>query len=422
MNKVILLIAAIFAFMGFSIDIHASDETSHRNMIYELEQLKDAFHEMEKNYKEKIGELEQKINDSQNVYIREYEQENVKPFYGTKGSLKNPDISIIGDMFYHFSDHSKGVGEFTDEDLFFREVEIAIQGYIYPGIRAEFFPVWEIEEEKVEIEEAFVNFLTLPFNSTLLVGRQRVRFGDVNPIHQHRRDYVDVPLAVQNFLGAEGYIDEGIDLSVLVPKISFPLTLGFGLFDGDKSLGEEEEEEEEGGEKRSTLFESEPIEWRDHVFLAKIDTNFSLSTNSDLSIGYHVMWDDNGGGPTAIHNGHVLFRYNFPYSYRRLLWENEVYVADIDERDVKSKGFYSLIKFDVNRFLNAGIRYDWSELGNNDDIHQWAVNPIITWHLTEASYIRMQYRYAELEGFSSVNEGLIQFVWGLGPHSHTLRN
>jgi hypothetical protein len=97
-------------------------------------------------------------------------------------------------------------------------------------------------------------------------------------------------------------------------------------------------------------------------------------------------------------------------------------VADIDNRDVKSKGFYSLVKFNVTKFLDAGIRYDWSEPGDNDDVHQWAINPIFTWHLTEASYVRMQYRYAELEDFSSVNEGLVQFVWGMGPHTHQLSN
>ena len=97
-------------------------------------------------------------------------------------------------------------------------------------------------------------------------------------------------------------------------------------------------------------------------------------------------------------------------------------MADLDNRDITSKGFYSLIKYTHNKFFDAGFRYDWSELGTNDDAHHWTLNPILTWHLTESSYVRAQYRYGELEssisGNSSVNEGFIQFVWGLGPHSH----
>ena len=453
--KYFIIFLVSFTSLFFYRYTYATDGNNMENVMSELNQLKNAFRRMEQDYKMKIVELERKVKSSQEAYVREQEyaqdqiqdqkyeeriieleekvslsqeadrrdreEERRKPFYGAKGSLLNPDISIIADAFYHFSDHSDGVGEFTDNDLFFREIEIAIQGYIYPGIRAEFYPVWEVEEDKVEIEEAFAHFLTLPYNTTLLVGRQRVRFGGVNPIHQHFRDYVDVPLPVQNFLSAEGYIDEGIDLSVMLPLRNIPITLGFGLFDGDKSLGESEEEGEEG-ETTSPIFESEPIEWKDHVFLAKINANIPLSRNADVSLGYHVMWDDNGGGPTAIHNGQISFRYRFPNSYRKLLWQNEIYVADIDDRDVKSKGFYSLLRYNMGRSLDAGVRYDWSELGHDDDIHQWAINPIMTWHMTEASYIRMQYRYGELEGFESVNEGLLQFVWGLGPHLHALKN
>ncbi|GJQ60561.1 MAG: hypothetical protein D8M57_17060 [Candidatus Scalindua sp. AMX11] len=408
-----------------------SVERDYKTRIRSLEELLGTQKtEIEEDYDTKIRTLEELLAEerdrSQEEYMRitQRARADKRPvFYGTKGSLMNPDVSIIADTFYHFSDSKFGVGEFTDEDLYFREVELAIQGYIYPGVRAEFYPVWEVEEGKVEIEEAFANFLTLPFNSSLLVGRHRIRFGLVNPIHQHYRDYADVPLAVQNFLGVEGYIDDGINFSVMVPKISVPVELAFGIFDGDKSLAEEEEEED--GSRTFDLFESEPVEFQDHVFLAKVNTNLLILPNFDVSLGYHVLWDGNGSGNTAIHNGQFSLRYRFPNSYHKVLWQNELYVADVDDRDITSKGFYSLAKYNINRFLDAGFRYDWSELGSNDDAHQWALNPILTWHLTESSYVRAQYRYGELEssssGNSSVNEGFIQFVWGLGPHSHGIK-
>ncbi len=391
--------------------------------------------ELEQDYGIKIRTLEELLDEerirSEDEYTRVTQRAKAQQrpfFYGTKGSFMNPDVSIIGDVFYHFSDDKFGVGEFTDEDMFFREVELALQGYIYPGVRAEFFPVWEVEEGIVEIEEAFANFLTLPFNSNLLVGRHRIRFGLVNPEHQHHRDYADVPLVVQNFLGAEGYIDEGINFTVMVPKIPLPVELGFGIFDGDKSLGEHHEEHEDEEEEDSRLleiFESEPVEFSDHVFLAKINTNLLILPNFDISLGYHALWDGNGSGNTAIHNGQFSMRYRFPNSWSKVLWQNELYVADVDDRDITSKGFYSLLKYSHSRFLDFGFRYDWSELGSTDDAHHWALNPILTWHLTESSYVRAQYRYGELESStgitSSVNEGFIQFVWGLGPHSHGIK-
>ncbi len=478
--KNIFIFIAVFGFLMSYNNVLANENVSLEEMAFELEQLKNAFRKMEQDnkarilameeqlkrqkteqdYKSRIGKMEhdyktkirtleellgkQKIEleqdykarirtleelleeemvYTQEAYARRTESEKIRPFYGTKGSLMNPDISILADTFYHFSDQKGGVGEFSDEDLFIREVEMAIQGYIYPGVRAEFFPAWEVESGHVEIEEAFANFLTLPFNSSLLVGRHRIRFGLVNPTHQHFRDYVDTPLTVQNFLGSHAYIDDGVDFSVMIPNISIPVTVGLGVFDGDKSLVKHEHQEKE---HTSDIFKSKPVEFSDHVFLGKLNANIPLSDDSDISLGYHVLWDGNGAGNTAIHNGQLSFRYRFPYSYRKLLWQNEVYIADIDNRKVNSIGYYSLINFNLNRYLDAGFRYDWSELGDNDDAHHWAVNPILTWHMTEASYVRAQYRYGELEdstsGDKSVNEVILQFVWGMGPHSHKLKD
>ena len=489
MVKTFFLIIFCF-FCLFNTNSFANNDVSMDEIASEIQQLKSAFQEMEKNYKAKIDKLEarqekqqtekdysariQKVEDDYKVRIRsleellgeqkaeiEYEYDirissleelidiertrsqdehsritkraklQQRPFfYGTKGSFMNPDVSIVADTFYHFSDSKFGVGEFGDEDMHFREVELALQGYIYPGVRAEFFPTFEIAENKVEMEEAFANFLTLPLNSNLLVGRHRIRFGLVNPMHQHHRDYADVPLVVQNFLGAEGYIDEGFDFSVMAPKIPIPVELGFAIFDGAKSLAEEEEEEVSNN---FNLFDSTPIAFRDHVFLAKINTNMLLLPNLDISTGYHVMWDDNGAGNTAVHNGQFQLRYRVPNSWSKLLWQNEVYVADVDNianeaQKNTSKGFYSFLKYTHNRFLDLGFRYDWAELGLDNESHQWALNPMATWHLTESSYVRAQYRYGELgsKGVSSANvnstnEFFLQFVWGLGPHAHGIK-
>jgi len=480
--KTFFLIIFCF-FCLFNTVSFADNDVTIDEIASEIQQLQSAFKEMESNYKAKIENLEarlekqqpekdysariQKVEDDNKVRIRSLEEllgeqraeieheydikirtleelidvERTRSqeeytritqrarlqqrpfFYGTKGSFMNPDVSIVADTFYHFSDSKFGVGEFTDEDMYFREVELALQGYIYPGVRAEFFPVWEIQENKAEVEEAFANFLTLPFNSNLLVGRHRIRFGLVNPIHQHHRDYSDAPLVVQNFLGAEGYIDEGINFSVMAPKISIPVELGFGIFDGNKSLAEEEEE----GSRTFNLFDSTPVTFRDHVFLGKVNTNLLLLPNLDISTGYHVLWDDNGAGNTALHNGQFSLRYRVPNSWSKLLWQNEIYVADVDNQKNTSKGFYSFLKYTHNRFLDLAFRYDWSELGLNNDTRQWAFNPMATWHLTESSYVRAQYRYGGIENPGSdtntkhANEVFLQFVWGLGPHSHGIK-
>src|SRR5213593_703454 len=77
--------------------------------------------------------------------------------------------------------------------VFPREIELSLFGQIDPYARAEVrFEAGEEFEEgarsfNLSLAEANLTLMTLPFGTQLKVGRERLRFGYLNELHQHDR-------------------------------------------------------------------------------------------------------------------------------------------------------------------------------------------------------------------------------------------
>jgi len=101
----------------------------------------------------------------------------------------------------------------------------------------------------VDVEEAYVNIKKLPFLSgsplglKLKVGRFRPAFGNFNRLHTHDLPQTFRPLAVQEFLGEEGFVQNGLSGNFFIPtpwdeKSSLDFTLEF-LNGGDIAISPE---------------------------------------------------------------------------------------------------------------------------------------------------------------------------------------
>lgn len=86
-------------------------------------------------------------------------------------------------------------------------------------------------ENEVEIEEAFVQTLSLPAGLTFQFGRFYSELGYLNTKHAHQWDFVDQPLSYRAFL-ANQYNDDGIQLRWLAATDLY-LELGSEWFSGD---------------------------------------------------------------------------------------------------------------------------------------------------------------------------------------------
>ena len=84
--------------------------------------------------------------------------------------------------------------------------------------------------DKVEVEEAFIKTLALPFGASVTAGRLLPSFGYLNEKHKHTDDFVDRPLPYRAFLNG-GFHDDGVQASLVLPT-DFYSEIGGGVFRG----------------------------------------------------------------------------------------------------------------------------------------------------------------------------------------------
>ncbi|HSN67954.1 MAG TPA: hypothetical protein VLV48_01830, partial [Thermoanaerobaculia bacterium] len=125
----------------------------------------------------------------------------------------NPDISVIGNVLGHAGDENP----FEEWDsIAFDEAEISLQASVDPYARAAFFI--GVGEDGAELEEGYIQFVTLPYDLTARAGKLKAGFGKFNTQHAHTWLWADQPLVNRNFFGDEGLADSGISVSRLFPN------------------------------------------------------------------------------------------------------------------------------------------------------------------------------------------------------------
>lgn len=144
----------------------------------------------------------------------------------------NPDISVIPSFL--LCPRGEEDCAFPDADgvLNFEELEIALQGYLNPYVRGDVFV--SVQEGGVEAEEAYATFLRGmgPFQAKL--GKYRVDWGSVNPLHPHAYSWIFQPLVEERLFGPEG-----LNQIAANGNVSFPagergeLKLSFDVMRGD---------------------------------------------------------------------------------------------------------------------------------------------------------------------------------------------
>ncbi len=350
------------------------------------------------------------------------QQQNLAQLLSSR-QLLLPDISVIGDIQTKFS---------TDENepeknkIKINEIELAIQGYLYPDIRADIFLAMHKHNEHIEPEvcEAKISFLKIFPNLSAEVGKIHVNFGKINKIHQHHRPYIDQPQVITNFLGEHGLVAEGTSLSYLLPLPFFAqIELGIWWLPGHYHENETEEQENK-------------FSLADEVYTGKLWLSFPLSGESELELGI------NGAKGKGAHYTHhkdeaeiisLDLTYKLlPSAYKRLILQNEFLylIREVPIGVIKRFGFYSYLGYKFNKYWSTGIRYDDTEdaFPHLDDSESLSVEVsektssislITTRNLTETTYIRGQYKYY-FEGLKNTHELFLQIIFGMGPHSHTI--
>jgi hypothetical protein len=366
--------------------------------------------------------------------IPAYSQQGVYTNLPSKNNIALlPDISVLGNIVGKVSSDEKDVSK---EKILVQEIEFSYQGYLYPDIKSDiFFSLHRHENNfNIELEEAYVTFLKLWNNFSLKIGKSLLNFGKVNKLHPHERSYVDQPTVITNFLGEHGLSGDGGEISYLFPLPFFlQIDLGYWWKEPHYHNGYVEKDlqtplkDVDGNDIDKILVSKEEdteFSLADKIYSNRLWSSFNITKGSELELGFSFV---RGMGAHYLeHKDEVeIFGIDLTYklwisSFKKLIFQTEGLIAtrDVPIGTLQRYGYYNYLGYQMTKYLLLGVRYDWSENIFPQKETNSSLSAIVTRNLTETTRVCLQYkRLFEQE----VDEGYVQLIFGLGPHSHPLK-
>lgn len=322
--------------------------------------------------------------------------------------LDLPDISVVGDVTGTFSDDKT---EADRNKIVLRKCEVALQGYLYPDMRADVFvALHRCADEgkyKAELEEGYISFLRTPIpNLSLKAGKKLLDFGKINPRHPHHWNFVDRPEVLKSYLGDHGLAGQGVNFSYLLPTpFFFQWDLGAWHVDSEHNHSED------------------ILGLAQETYSTRLWSSFALTENQELELGLSGV---RGYGThyyehkDKVKVGGIDLTYRYiGEKYRRLIFQNEFLFLnrDVPVGDLDRWGFYSHLNYRFDKYWDVGMRYDWMETPFPDKKEKSFISGILTRSLTETTKLRLQYKYDIKDDDHTV---YLQAGFGIGPHAHPL--
>ncbi|HXV13154.1 MAG TPA: hypothetical protein VEC56_03015 [Candidatus Krumholzibacteria bacterium] len=335
-------------------------------------------------------------------------------------------MSAIGDMraVYRPSESAAGVG--SNELTFdFEELELALNAYLNPYMRADVFLSIHGTGPEVEIEEAnFTVLRGLPAALQFNAGQYLLDFGKLNTQHPHQWAWLDRPLMHRTMLGEDGLRALGARLTTLFAVGENALGLSASAFSGgafeSHEHGDEGEEDEAPpdimGSARASLFRQVSDAWSAELGASYLFGNYDpvepLATQI-AAVDWKLRWR--------------------PNSYQAFVWvaeamssEREV-AEEIDSvtvnlSTVDAMGAFTSAELQFRKRWSAGAFFDWTQDASIQDAESTAYGAFFDFlPVEETARIGIVYRHetSDLTDFDD-DSVTLQFLWSLGPHKvHT---
>lgn len=258
-----------------------------------------------------------------------------------------------------------------------------------------------------EMEEAFGKITNIPGGFELKGGQYLSRFGALNDKHPHAWDFVDSEIARSRFLGDEGLLLQGGELSWRLPFGYEPVftsiaSVGYGnarTHEHEHEHGEEETPHEGG--------ESVPV---DDVWTARLMGRFRFNDFHAVSAGFSWAGGTNGFGRdtnvTGLDAEYLWREHGLEAGGRAFRWRNEFLWRDVEAFSMHEEGnevfsgnytewgFYTHAIYTWNARLDTALRLGWVE--GVDDFGQderLRVSPAISWWFDDGRRIGLRAQY-----------------------------
>lgn len=313
----------------------------------------------------------------------------------------NPAIAVIGNFLA-----SVGHNPVQASPAFqVEESEVSLQAVVDPYARADFF--LSFSNDGVEVEEAFVTFLTLPWQTQAKGGRFRVQFGKVNTMHLHRLPWVDEPLPIDNILlSPDAWAGEGISVSKLIPLPGDTFSeLYFQVLDGTSG----------------DLFIA-PSKG-DLTYNAQYRAYRDFGDDHNLELGGSFAHGNNGTSETNttnLENIHLVYRWK-PLQdrpYRSFILRSEYFWSQREQPNgtQNAQGFFIGGDYQLGRRWFTGARLEFSDHADDASLRDKGAAVTVTFRPSEFSMLRAEYRYREYAPGLKANEGFLQIQFAIGAH------
>lgn len=435
-----------------------------------------------------VQELKQKIDDLTRR-LEAVEQEKGKSPLSLRSGKVAMDLGLIGTFAAGTSSardieggtqlggHDPNQRGFTVQG-----VEATFAGSVDPYFRASANVLFSIDsggESFTELEEAFMETISLPWNLQLRGGQYLTEFGRHNPTHPHAWAFVDTPLVNGRFLGPDGLRNPGARLSWLMPT-PFYSELLFSIQDshGETAAPFRSSGHHHGDEEDEEL----PFTFRhpdndrgiddpgDLLFAPRYAASFELSDAQTLLFGASAAFgpnsnggEDAGGTDTQVYGVDFTWKWKptthsggFPF----VAWQTEAMLrryevgafdwaeegpdglTDVDtgapavlgSETLTDYGIYTQVAYGFRKGWVAGLRFDylWSDEAdyerrnltfNGEPVdrdpfraERWRMSPNITWFPSEFSKVRLQYNYDDRKDVGRDHSIWLQFEFVLGAH------
>lgn len=301
-----------------------------------------------------------------------------------------------------------------------------------------------------ELEEAFGKIVNLPVGIEIKGGQYLSRFGNLNNKHLHAWDFVDSEMVLGRFLGDDGLLLRGGELSWTLPLGMDPGFTGIASF----GYGETRPHDHDHGHADHAgepAYEADEATLADNVFTTRLMGRYRFSDFHTITAGASWAGGDNGFGKTTNIGG-----IDIEYQWREhglepggmgLRWRNEFLWRDVDavgtvahdedhvdglmddhvedhDHDGESisgnfneTGFYSAATFTWNEYLDTSLRVGWVEgidaFGLEERLR---ISPAIACWADSGRRVgmRVQYNYDNLESGDDEHSVWFQINIALG--------
>ena len=328
-----------------------------------------------------------------------------------------------------------------------RNTELAFDGAVDPyfqGFANIVFLLNNDNETEVELEEAFLQTTSLPYNLQLKGGQFLAAFGRLNPTHPHTWDFADTPLVNGLFLGPDGLRGVGAQASWTLP-LPWYSQLVFASQNGRGESGFSFRNPGDNGMFFDRITTDREVRGlQDFAWIPRFENSFNLTDTQTVLAGVSGAFGSNETGAdsrTQIYGADLLYKWKSSHAeggFPFVKWQTEFmyrrfqagHGAD-DSFPVAETfhdwGLYSQVLWGFKKGWTAGIRGDYVHMQDSmftDDLDRqsrWRLSADLTWYPTEFSKIRLQYNQDFLEenfflSAREVESVFLQWEFILGSH------